>query len=329
MAKQVYNNFNTTEKYELFNSFNKSLLKDWMLELKSQGKSKKTINVYYNNILILYTYILEELDNVPIYKLKKKDYRNYILWLREKELGSERIKNLKSACSSMLNYACDEEDYEELIPVNLIARLKPIPKEERREIIFLTNKQIEYIYNRLMELERYRDALLIAFAYESASRRNELYQVKRNDISLDSNMTKSKVVGKRGKKFYLFYFDKTKEAYTKYMEQRTDDNNDLWVDKNGQTIAYATLYDIIISCRKILEELEGEYIKFNPHSFRHSAAYNLKTGEHWALKGMNKKMSLEELQSLLNHSDVSTTQGYLPNEDVDIVLQAFGLNQDE
>ena len=44
---------------------------------------------------------------------------------------------------------------------------------------------------------------------------------------------------------------------------------------------------------------------------------------------MNKKMSLEELQSLLNHSDVSTTQGYLPNEDVDIVLQAFGLNQDE
>ena len=46
MAKQVYNNFNTTEKYELFNSFNKSLLKDWMLELKSQGKSKKTINVY-------------------------------------------------------------------------------------------------------------------------------------------------------------------------------------------------------------------------------------------------------------------------------------------
>ena len=116
MAKQVYSNFNTTEKYELFNSFNKSLLKDWMLELKSQGKSKKTINVYYNNILILYTYILEELDNVPIYKLKKKDYRNYILWLREKELGSERIKNLKEERKLFFYHAKHDIFYVNYIP---------------------------------------------------------------------------------------------------------------------------------------------------------------------------------------------------------------------
>ena len=41
MAKQIYNRFNTNEKYELVCDYNKNLLKDFELQLKSEGKSEK------------------------------------------------------------------------------------------------------------------------------------------------------------------------------------------------------------------------------------------------------------------------------------------------
>ena len=326
-VKNVYNKFDTNEKFKLVCEYNKNLLKDWELQLKSEGKTDTTIKVYLHNVKVLFVYILEELNNEPICNLKKKQFRNYILWLKDKGLGSERIKNLKSASSSMLNYACDEEDYEDDIQINYIGKLKPIAKEKRRDIIFLTNDQVEIIYDELMRREKYRDALLVALSYESLGRRKEIFQVKKDWILLDSNITKEKVRGKRGKMFPLFYFNKTKESYVKYMEQRIDTNDDLWVDKNGRSISYERLYDIIVDCRKILEEKTGEYLEFGNHSFRHSGAQQYKEGKHWAIKGLNKQFSLTELQALMNHSDISTTMSYLKSEDTQIILNAFGINE--
>ncbi|MBC6695208.1 tyrosine-type recombinase/integrase [Terrisporobacter mayombei] len=329
MGKQVYNNYNTAEKWHLVNDYNKNLLEDWELQLKSEGKSKKTIKVYLHNVKVLFVYILEELGNKPICELKKKQFRNYVLWLKSLGLSSARIKNLNSASSSMLNFACDDEDYEEDIPVNYFGKLKPIASEKRREIIFLTNKQVEIIYNELMERENYRDALLIAISFESLARRNEIFQLKKDWISMDSNMTKEKVRGKRGKTFNLFYFDKTKEAYSKYMEQRNDDNEDLWVDKDGNSITYDSLYGRVVECRKILEKKTGVYLPFSNHSFRHSGAQCYKESTHWALNGTDKRFTLVELQALMNHSDISTTQSYLMPEDTQIILNAFGISEDK
>ena len=73
MSKQVYNNFNTNEKYELVCDYNKNLLKDFELQLKSEGKSEKTIKVYRHNIKVLFIYILEELDNIPVSEMKRNN----------------------------------------------------------------------------------------------------------------------------------------------------------------------------------------------------------------------------------------------------------------
>ena len=322
---QPYNRFNTSERYKYVCDYNKILLKDFELQLQSEGKSEKTIKVYMHNIKVLFVYILQELENEPICNLKKKQFRNYVLWLQGLGLGSARINNLKSAASSMLNFACDDEDYEEDLDINYIGKLKPLAKEKRREIIFLSNSQVEMIYDKLMEREDYRNALLISLSYESLARRNEIYQIKRSWINLNSNVSKEKVKGKRAKIFPIFYFDKTKVAYEKYMKQRTDDNEDLWVDKNGRSISYDALYSIVVECRKLLEKEIGEYIPFNHHSFRHSGAENYNKGEHWACKG--RKFALEELQALMNHSDISTTQTYLKSREVDIIMSAFNIDK--
>ena len=78
---------------------------------------------------------------------------------------------------------------------------------------------------------------------------------------------------------------------------------------------------------KILEEIEGEYIAFNPHSLRHSALENMGNGSHYICKKIGKEngFSLEELKVLANHSDISTTASYMRNKDTDILENMFGI----
>ena len=77
----VYNRFYTKQKWEQVNKYNKELMNDFLLELKAQKKSEGTRKQYMNDLIIVFIYILEEEDNKPIYKLKKKAYRNMMLYL--------------------------------------------------------------------------------------------------------------------------------------------------------------------------------------------------------------------------------------------------------
>ena len=162
----VYNRIYTKEKWEQVNKYNKNLMEDYLLELKSQKKSQGTIDQYRNDLRILFIYILEELDNKEIYKLKKKHFRNYLMWLSDKGMSNARVNRLMSALRSCITYATDEEDYEGELDVNHAQKVKGLQKEKVREIIFLTDEEIEYIYSRLIEKGRYQQALLCALMYE-------------------------------------------------------------------------------------------------------------------------------------------------------------------
>lgn len=331
----VYNRFYTKERWEKVNKYNKELMSDFLLELKAQKKSKETQRVYHNDLRIVLIYILLEEDNKPIYKLKKKAYRNMMLYLQERNMSNARINSIFSALRSMLEFASLEEEYEDDLEINYASKVKGLSKTKTREIVFLTNEEVEYIYSRLIEKKRYQQALLCALMFESGGRRNECYQVTKDSITSDGNFT-NQVTGKRGKKFRLLYHEKTKQAYDLCMNRRgEDDLETLWTTKsNGEKVpaSYETLYAWVISWRKILAE-EFEYKEFNPHSFRHSALECYSDGTHWVSKRLGKelnieggkKFSLTELQLLAHHEDVSTTAGYLKIKDEEVLMTAFGL----
>lgn len=325
----IYNRIYSKEKWDLVCKYNKNLMDDFLLELKSQKKSQGTINQYKNDLRILFIYIHDELDNKEIYKLKKKHFRNYMLWLQEKDMSNARINRLMSALRSMLEFGSNEEDYEDELEINYAQKVKGLQKEKVREIIFLTDEEVEYIYTRLIEEEKYQQALLCALMYDSAGRRKECFQVTKDSITDDSNFT-NQVVGKRNKKFKLMYHGRTKSAMKLLMENRgNDDIESLWtttVDGKLVPASYETLYAWVISWRKILAE-KFEYKEFNPHSFRHSCANNLENGTHYVSKELNKKFELFQIQKLMNHSDISTTQSYLQDKSEDELLEAFGLFQ--
>lgn len=321
----VYNRVFTKEKWEQVNKFNKGLLDDYMLQIKAEGKSKGTQAQYYNDARIIFIYILEVHDNKPLYKLTRKSFRNMVLWLQENGLSPARVNRMLSTTRNLLNFGLEDEDYEEDFEDSKANpnRIKGMQKEKRREILFLTDEEVHIIYNHLIEKQLYSQALLCALMYDSACRRNEAFQVKRNDISLESNICKTPIRGKRGKMYRPIYNELTKKAYKLLEENRTDDNDCLWITRSGEPASYESLYAWVTSWRKILEKETGVKKEFNPHSWRHSCANNLENGTHYICKKMGKKFELVQIQKLMNHSDLSTTQSYLEDRTEDELLEAF------
>lgn len=329
-GKQVYNRFFEQSKWDEVPKFNKDLIDDFLLELKSQGKSQGTIHQYFNDLRIICIYIHDELGNKEFHKLKKKHFRNMVLFFKEKGMSNARVNRLKSSVSSMLEFASNEEDYEDLMEINYASKVKGLQKESVRDIVFLSWDEVEIIYNELKEQERYQEALLLALAIDSAGRRNELFQVKKDSITEDGSFT-NEVIGKRGKKFRLMYNDLTKEAYDLYMKQREEDDIDsLWIigkGENKRPATYDALYNRVVSWRKILLEKTGEYKELNAHSWRHISLELLSTGEHYLCKKLGKKFELNELKLLAHHNDLSTTDSYLRDKSDDMLLAAFGISE--
>lgn len=338
--KKVYNRIYDEKIWMEVSKFNKRLMEDFLLEMKSQKKKDSSIKQYRNDLRILFIYIYKELDNKDISKLKKKHFRNYSLWLSEDcGMSNARVSRLLSALRSMLEYATNEEDWEEEgLEVNYASKVKGLPKETVRQIHFLEDSQVEKIYNYLIEKEEYQKACYLSLMYDSAGRRAEIAQITKDGL-LEGNVTNI-VTGKRGKKFPLIYFSRSKKAIELWLNQRGEDEIDsLWVVGNGATrrkASYETLYAWVMNFRLILEELEGEYIEINAHSFRHSALENMSIGEHYICRELGKvkedgsiepkTFSLQELKLLAHHSDLSTTDSYLKCKDNDMLMSAFGLN---
>lgn len=320
------NNLYSNEVYEKVNKESKDILEDYILELKARGRAKKTIEQYVFDIKMAYCYFQENNSNKSILDLKKRDFRNFFLMLQETGKSSARINRVQSSLRNLLEFVVDDEDDYEDYYKNPMKKIKSVEKNSVREIIFLTDEQIDYLIDYLMERKKYQKALYISLSYDSAARRNEIHQVKKHNF-LESNMTNS-VIGKRGKQFPLMYMNRTREIAQKYFEERgEDDIESLWVSYyNGEArpLTYETLYQWAISFRSILEDKYDEDLPINSHSFRHTSLENYENGTHHNLKDMGKEsLSINELRVLANHENIDITQSYLKNKDQEILSDLF------
>lgn len=325
MAKR--NSLYDADIYAQVRKENREILNDYVLEMKSNGKSEKTIYQYTADIKAFLCWSFKELENKSLLKMKKRDFRRFFLELQDNGTSSARINRVQCSVRNLLEFCTnddDEYDYE----INAMKSIKGLQKEEVREIHFLSDEQISVILNYLISKNQFQKALYVSLSYDSAGRRNEVFQVLKNGF-LENKKT-NEVQGKRGKKFKLMYLSRTREIAKMYFEQRgEDDIPEMWIvgkDTELRAAKYETLYNWTVSFRKVLEKETGEKIKLNPHSFRHSALENYENGTHHSLKEMGKdKLPLEVLKVLANHTSIDTTQSYLKNKDEELLDTAFGL----
>lgn len=334
MRGRIYNSFYTPELWEQVNKENKSIIDDFLAEYKQRKKSKGTIDGYFNDLRIIMIYILKELDNRCVLELNKKDFRGLSLYFTEEcSMSPARTNRLKSAINSLLTFCEEDDDYE--YEINMAKKVKGIPRErvkDDEDNFFFTFDEFIKVRDILVERGRLQDACLWSIGFDSAGRRNELFQIEKHGL-LDGNKTNI-VVGKRGKKFYLVYLDDTKELIRQYLEKRGEDNIDsLWIKGTGANklpITCDALYDRVCSISKILSEIRGEQCNIFPHTMRHSRLECLAQGTDTRLldeNGKPQKYPLEQVQVFAHHSDVSTTQGYLKDHSSELIDEMFGFGK--
>lgn len=319
--------FNETA-WEKVSKENKNIVSDYVLEMKSKGRSKGTIYQYTADIKMFLCWLIDNDIEKSLLQLKKREYRSFFLEMGEKGTSPARINRVQCSIRNLLEFIAGDDDEYEDYEINAMRAIKGLAKESVREIHFVKNEHVEAMLEALIEQGNYQKALYLSLSYESVGRRNEIAQVLKHDF-LENKRT-NEVVGKRGKKFKMLYFDRSREIAKMYLEQRGEDNvESLWVVGTGdakRAAEYSTLYGWALSLRKVLEAVSGEFVEINAHSFRHSGLENYENGTHYVLKQLGKaKLPLEVLKVLANHSDISTTQSYLMNKDDELLESAFGL----
>jgi len=226
-----------------------------------------------------------------------------------------------------LEFCESDDDVYEDYTRNASEKVKGIPKDPIRDIVFLSDEEIEILYNKLMKDERYKEATLLAILYDSGCRKNEILQVERATITEDGNATNI-VKGKRGKKFKVLYFKRTKEAFKKYNATRTDNNPLLFVNSNGDNGTGGMIYDIVKKWIKDLHNLtRKDYEGLTVHSLRHAFVENCISGTHYICKEYGTgAIPLEKVKTLCHHESSDTTLGYSQNHDDKDIEDMFGIS---
>ena len=95
------------------NKENKHILDDFLAEYRQRKKSKGTIEEYFQDLRIIFIYILKELDNRCVLELNKKDFRGLSLYFTDTcGMSTSRVNRLKSAINSLLTFCEEDDDYD-------------------------------------------------------------------------------------------------------------------------------------------------------------------------------------------------------------------------
>ena len=322
-----YNKIYDEEIYKLVNNESKLILEDYMLELEARKLAVKSRQQYLADLKMFLVYTQQNINNKSILDLKKRDYRNFFLMMSNDGKSSARINRVQSSIRNLLEFVVMDDDEYPDFQVNAMKKIKGVPKETVREIVFLTADQVEFLFEYLLKNKMYQKALYLSISLDSAGRRNEVYQVTKTPL-LEKNNKTNVVEGKRGKKFSLMLTQRSHDIFEKYIEQRGDDDiESLWITGKGEDkreLGYDSLYNYAISFRAALEAEFEEDIPLNSHSLRHTSLELYETGDHYALRYMGKdRLDINTLRILANHEDISITQSYLRNKDSEVLDDLF------
>lgn len=265
-------------------------LSDFKNFIESEKKySKHTVSAYVND--------LEEFNkflNTNSVKLNEKlNYsfvRQWIVELSENGLSTRSINRKISSLKSYFNFliAIDKLN---VSPLKLHRNLKVEPKIiipfNEREM----DKVFEIFNNNSGKLDR--DFLIIEILYSTGIRRDELINLKFEDIYFEQGLIK--VLGKRNKERLVPILPNLLSKIKNYSSNNSI-NNYLFKSKNGKKISPSTIYRIV---KKYFRQISSKN-KISPHVLRHSFATHM----------INNGADINSVKEILGHSSLASTQIY-------------------
>ena len=235
-------------------------------------------------------------------RVKKEDIEDYIKEMAEDEKKkpasiSRSIASLRSFYQFVLK--------RKKIKVDPTKDVKA-PKVEKRVPSVLTSEEVELLLEQPkdVDLKGIRDKAMLEFAYATGMRVTEIISLNLDDVNLEEgyvtckngNKQRNIPLGKMSLKALKEYIEEARDILIKSESEQA-----LFVNINGGRLTRQGFWKII----KYYKEQAHITKDITPHVLRHSFATHL----------LQNGADIKAIQTMLGHSDISSTQVYMQFQD--------------
>jgi integrase/recombinase XerD len=175
-------------------------------------------------------------------------------------------------------------------PLNKVERIK-VRNKVRDHV---TLEEYKQIIRYLEEQKDYRGLALFSLFYSSGIRVGEMYRLNRDDLDLENK--ELIVKGKGDDEKVAIFSEEAKRYIIQYLSTRNDDLNALFVSRENNRWSISGIQQYI----KRTAIIAGGKKNIHPHLLRHGCAMLL----------LDNELPLDEIQKVLGHKNISTTQIY-------------------
>lgn len=249
-----------------------------------EGCSERTLAYYKATIEHMLSIIV-----TPLRQVQTDDLRAYLAeYQLRNNCSKTTVDNIRRNLSSFFSWL-EAEDYIIKSPIRRIHKIRTGSKVKET----LSEECIEKLRDSCLQI---RDLAMIDLLYSTGIRVGELVNLNINDINFEEREC---IVYGKGNKQRKVYFDaKTKVHLKRYLEQRKDYSEALFVTLDSP-FERLKISGVEIRLRK-LGRLASLDQRVHPHKFRRSMA----------TRAIDKGMPIEQVQKLLGHQQIDTTMHY-------------------
>lgn len=268
--------------------------------LVEKGYSNNTIVAYRNDLVQLVGYLVQErqMEEAPDWRKIDRDIIiGYILHLREREYASSTVARKIAALKSFFHYLFQtgflaDDPTATLDSPRVKKRLpRPVSPEDIERL--LTTPEGE-------SPKALRDRALLELLYATGMRVTELISLDLGSVDMDTGTVRC--YGKGAKERLMPIHSRAVKALRLYLEKgrpgflRDDEERALFLNPRGRRLTRQGLWLIV----KQYAERAGLSELITPHTLRHSFATHM----------LNRGANLRNVQHLLGHASLATTQVY-------------------
>lgn len=268
--------------------------------LKDDKKlSDNTLQSYRRDIEQYEKYVSD--NKINYLKVTEETILEYMEFLREENKKESTISRSLASIRSFYQY---------LIRVKKIKKDPTMtiesPKISKRTPNILTSKEVELLLDQPkdVDLKGTRDKAMLEFAYATGMRVTEMISLDIDDVKLDEGYV---VCRGRSKSRNIPLGSMSLKALKEYIDNarpyliRDESEEALFVNVNGTRLTRQGFWKIV----KYYKEQAHIEKDITPHVLRHSFATHL----------LQNGADLKAIQTMLGHSDISSTQVYMQFQD--------------
>ena len=268
--------------------------------LQNDKKASDNTLQSYRRDIVYYSKYLEN-NNLNYAKIKEEDIKEYLEHLQLIGKKPSTISRCLASIRSFYQFLVRNKK----VKADPTAHIQS-PKIEKRTPSVLTAQEVELLLEQPkdVDLKGTRDKAMLEFAYATGMRVTEIISLDIKDVKLDEGY----VVCRSGSKQRNIPLGTLSlKALKEYIEEarpvliRDEKVEALFVNVNGQRLTRQGFWKIV----KYYKEQAHITKDITPHVLRHSFATHL----------LQNGADLKAIQTMLGHSDISSTQVYMQFQD--------------